>query len=387
MVGLLADLLRIGIYKVSGEALEAVTVLKDGLKIAVGRKTTLLGTMHSELLTVVSLGKESRMTEQRLVAVEKMVGDPTEDNLKAVSQTFQLPVKDTERIMISIQNLFGEKRRFIRSAFEMNPDILANHGNRAFELSWCVAKVLEGRNNRVAFLNALQHLISRMQRTKQALRFLLADFCRFPNTVRLSDRNAIMLSNILLRLYNKELDVDIEMTPEEVLNVRNGLDKDAVNYAQFRLDTVETRFASKVCAIHEQLTALLEDPVEAQKDFSIRHLLLLEREIFIFLSLLSGKTAHMIMISALNEYGNPDAGIYSCSRAISYLPFLFQQLKVIIRGVGRIGTPDDIASLEQIKRQGDRMMELYGSRENQLALTRTLRGIDNAITSISMTHG
>jgi hypothetical protein len=45
----------------------------------------------------------------------------------------------------------------------------------------------------------------------------------------------------------------------------------------------------------------------------VRHLLFLEREIFIFLSLLSGKTAHLILVSALNEYGDPKAGIYRTS--------------------------------------------------------------------------
>ena len=387
MVSLLASLLRIGIYKVSGKALDAVTILQDGIKMEVGRKVTLLGTMNNELLTIVSLGKESHMTEQRLWTVEKLINVPDKENIQAVSHAFKLPDKDTEKIIFLIRNLFSEQKNFIRSRFELALGELACYGNRAFELSWCMAKVLEGRSNRVAFLNALQHLISRMKRPKHALRFLLADFCRFPNRVQLSDRNAMMLANILLRSYNKEIDIDVEMTPEEVLNIRNGLDKDIVNYAQFRIDRMETRFASKVHTIHKQLIALLKHPANAKADLSIRHLLLLEREIFIFLSLLSGKTAHMILISALNEYGDPNAGIYRRPRATSYFPVFLQQLKIIAHGVGRIGTPDDVTSLKRISRHSIQMEQLYGSRENQSALARTMRGIDNAMRNISMALG
>jgi transcriptional regulator with XRE-family HTH domain len=387
MVSLLASLLRIGIYKVSGEALDVVTIRRDGIQVDIGSKSTLLGTMNSELLTILSLAKESRMTEQQLAMVETLIKEHSHETLQAVSDIFKIPVKDTERITVLIQNLFGERKNFIRKAFEVTLSELTCYGNGVFALSWCISKVLEGRVNRVAFLNAMQHLISRMRRPKHALRFLLADFCRSPDSVHFSDRNAIMLANILLRTYNKELDVDIEMTPEEVLNVRKGLDKDVVNYAQFRIDTVETRFAAKVRTIHEKLIALLEYPTPVKEKLTIRHLLLLEREIFIFLSLLSGKTAHLILVSALNEYGHPNTGIYRHARATTYLPVFLQQLKIIARGVGRIGTRDDIALLKKIRYHGLQLAELYGSRENQGAMTRTIQGIDNAMRTISMAGG
>jgi hypothetical protein len=386
MAGLLAGLLRVGIHKMTGDALDSVTIQREGLKMQVGGKTTLVGTMNNELLSIVSLGKESHMMERRLEMVEKLIAEPGPENLKAVSQTFQMPVKDVEKITNLILNLFRDRKYFIRSAFDVSLGDLAIQGSRAFELAWCVSKLLEGRGNRVACLNALQHLISRMQRPKQALRFLLADFCRFPDRVQFSDRNAMMLVNILLRSYNKELDVDIEMTPVEVLNVRDGLVKDIVNYAQFRIDTIETRFSTKVRAIHDKLTALLESSTPSQEKLTIRHLLFLEREIFIFLSLLSGKTAHTILISALNEYGNPLTGIYRYPRAASYLPVFLQQLKIIARGLGRIGTLDDVESLQQISRHGPQLNQLYGSKENQVALARTMRGIDTAMKSIFMAH-
>jgi hypothetical protein len=379
----LVALLRTGIYKVSGEALDAVTVRRDALQVNIDGKSTIIGTVNAEFLTILSLGKESRETERQLMVIDRLVNFRNEANLQAVSESFKLPIHDAEKITLLIEKLFDGQGNFIRKTFEPMLDELSRHGNHAFELLWCYFKVLKGRANRVSFLNALQHLISRINRPKHALRFLLADFCRHPDKVEPSDRNAIMLANILLRTYNKELDVDIEMTPEEVLNVRNGLDRDVVHYAQFRIDSVEYRFASKVRAIHEKIVEQLNSSTPGRETPSVRHLLFLEREIFIFLSLLSGKTAHLILISALTEYGDPKAGIYRNLKATTFLPVFLQHLKIIVRGVGRVGTRDDVSLLKQISENGFKLSQLSGSPENQRSVVRTIEWIDNVIRSVT----
>jgi hypothetical protein len=383
MLTILMNLLRTGVYRVSGEALDAVTVRRDALRVDIDGKSTLIGNVNGELLTILSLGKESRETERQLMVIDRLVKCRNDANLEAVSRSFKIPLHDTEKITLLIERLFDNQGNFIRKTFEPMLDELARHGNHAFELLWCYFKVLKGRANRVSFLNALQHLISRINRPKHALRFLLADFCRHPDQVEPSDRNAIMLANILLRTYNKELDVDIEMTPEEVLNVRNGLDRDVVHYAKFRIDSVEYRFSTKVRAIHENLVARLNATTSGRQTPSVRHLLFLEREIFIFLSLLSGKTARLVLVSALTEYGDPKAGIYRHLRAASYLPVFLQHLKIIVRGVGRVGTRDDVGLLRQISEYGLELSRLSGTPENQRSVVRTMGWIENVIRSIT----
>jgi hypothetical protein len=383
MATLLANLLRAGIYKVDGEALDAVTVRRDAIQVHVNSQSTMIGTVNAEFLTILSLGKESRETERLLMVMDRLVNCRDEKNLQAVSHAFKIPLYDTENITLLIEKLFDGQGNFIRNTFEPMIDDLARHGNQAFELLWCYFKALKGRANRVSFLNALQHLITRIKRPKHALRFLLSDFCRHPHRVEHSDRNAIMLANILLRTYNKELDVDIEMTPEEVLNVRNGLERGVVRYAQFRIDSVEYRFSSKVVAIHEKMVAHLNATTSGRQTPSVRHLLFLEREIFIFLALLSGKTAHHILVSALNEYGDPKAGIYRTLRAATYLPVFLQHLKIIVRGVGRVGTRDDVGLLRQISEYGHQLTGLSGTPENQRSVVRTMEWIENVIRSIT----
>jgi hypothetical protein len=317
------------------------------------------------------------------MVIDELVKRRDDDNLHAVARAFKIPVQETKQTTLLIEKLFDGQGNFIRRTFEPMLDALAVHGNQAFELLWCYFKALEGRANRVSFLNALQHLISRINRPKHALRFLMSDFCRHPDRVDPSDRNAIMLANILLRTYNKELDVDIEMTPEEVLNVRNGLDPDMVRYARFRIDSVEYRFAAKVRHIRERMTALLKSPAPSEQPPTVRHLLFLEREIFIFLALLSGKTAHLILVSALTEYGDPKAEIYRYPTAAAYLPVFLQHLKIIVRGVGRVGTRDDLSLLRKISKHGSQLSEISGTQENRRSVVRTMQVIDNVIRSIT----
>jgi hypothetical protein len=386
MVTILAGLLRSGIYRVDGAAMDAITVRRDAIRVDIDGKSTLIGSVPGDLLTILSLGKESRETDHQMQVISDLVNVRSEITLRAVSQAFNIPLDDTRQVTLLIEKLFDNRGNFIRKTFEPMLDQLARHGNQAFELLWCYFKALKGRANRVSFLNALQHLISRIKRPKHALRFLLADFCRHPDRVEPSDRNAIMLGNILLRTYNKELDVDIEMTPEEVLSVRNGLDLDVVNYAQFRIDSVEYRFVTKIRTIHEQMVEKLNAPKPEVQTPSVRHLLFLEREVFIFLSLLSGKTARLILVSALNEYGNPDDGIYRHPGVSAYLPVILQHLKIIVRGVGRVGSREDVALLNQIRTYGLKLTELDETLENQRSVVRTMEWIQNVIRSITTSH-
>ncbi len=383
MATLLSNLLRAGIYKVDGEALDAVTLRRDAIQVQVDGRSTMIGAVNGELMTILSLGKESREAERQLMVIDRLVKRRNDENLQAVSHVFKIPLHDTQTITRLIENLFDGRGNFIRNTFEPKIDELARYGNHSFELLWCYFKALKGRANRVSFLNALQLLISRIKRPKHALRFLLTDFCRHPDRVKPSDRNAIMLANILLRTYNKELDVDIEMTPEEVLNVRNGLERDVVKYAQFRIDSVEYRFSSKVVTIHEKMVARLNANTPSRQVPTVRHLLFLEREIFIFLSLLSGKTAHLILIAALNEYGDPKARIYRTVSAATYLPVFLQHLKIIVRGVGRVGSRDDVGLLKQISEYGYQLSSLNGTPENLRSVGRTMEWIENVIRGIT----
>ena len=145
-----------------------------------------------------------------------------------------------------------------------------------------------------------------------------------------------MLGSILIRNYNKELNIDIELTPEEVLSVKRGIDRSIAQYASWRIDVDNHRFEDKISTIHEQLVDSLSSGGASDISLSPRFLLSLEREAFIFLSLVAGRTARQIILDACVEYGDPEADIYHSDNSPDYLPHLLKHLQVVIRAMGRL---------------------------------------------------
>jgi len=85
----------------------------------------------------------------------------------------------------------------------------------------------------------------------------------------------------------------------------------------------------------------------------------------------------------LSEYGDAENGIYRNATARSYLPVFLQHLKIIVRGVGRVGTRDDIGLLRQINDNGLALSRLNDNPEYQRSVVRTMAWIENSIRSIN----
>jgi hypothetical protein len=183
----------------------------------------------------------------------------------------------------------------------------------------------------------------------KAITILFDDFLKEPEVISFSDRNSIMLSNLLLRKYNKELKIDIEITPEEVLLVREGLSKEVVEFADDYIKSNRGKFIDKIRNIHRNLVSALDLSQEEEEKMPIRYLFSLEREIYIFLSLVGGATAVSVIKSALKEYGNPDSDIYRLPASRKNITIILQLLKVLIRGMGRNGIANDIPLIEEVK--------------------------------------
>ena len=127
-----------------------------------------------------------------------------------------------------------------------------------FDILWEFLKETPRRNDRLPFLNSLQLLVKGTKNPIQALKVLLSDFAMDPAGVEYFDRNAIMLANQFLRTYNKEINMDIEITPEEVLLVIEGLDPSVVNYASWKLDGEQKSFFGKFITIRKRLIDSLD---------------------------------------------------------------------------------------------------------------------------------
>jgi hypothetical protein len=352
---------------VSDDVFDAMTIVNDRIQFKPedGGKETVLEKVHSSLLSMISLFKERSATKKKFAVIKHQGLDFGQVDYAALAQQFNMTDNEASSIVGLLKRCFDPRGFFVRTEFEARiPDFLS-HEKNIFEFLWGYLKETLVRKDRVSFLNSLQLLIHQLQQPKKALRFLLADLCQAPREVHFSDRNALMLSSLLVRTYNKELTTDIELTPEEVLLVKNGLDPDIIKYAAWRIDVDKGRFQDKLNTVHSQLlTALKGD--QWQTVAPPRFLLSLEREAMIFLSLIAGKTARNTLVDLLQFYGNPHDEVYHLPQSRAMLSLLFQQLKLIVRAMGRVADIEDVNILAQLKQKEERFARIGdGSLTNQ----------------------
>ena len=224
----------------------------------------------------------------------------------------------------------------------------------------------------------MQLLIKKIQQPKQATKVLISEFILDTQDVSFPDRNALMLIIQFLRTYNKEINMDIEITPEEVLLVKIGLDVGVARYMAWKVDGEQKRFVKKMATIRAKLIQSLE---QAGGDFNvwpIRFLLAMEREAHIMLALAGGQTATNVIREALKVYGNSGARIFSLKESPNFFNSLLQHLGVLIRGIGRVGQEADFALLDDIQNQQQGFMELSAEPRHTALVRRTLGTIDAA---------
>jgi hypothetical protein len=369
--------------QVRDDVFDEVTVINDEVSIRSGATDTIIGKIHGRLASMISLFKERSETKQKMVTIRRKGMDFDSVDYAELAKRFDVSDQDIKDIIEQFKKCFDQRGYFLRVEFEAKIPYFMTHEKKIFEFLWSYLKETLHRADRVAFLNSLQILIQHMKQPKKALRSLLTDLCHDPSEVNFSDRNAFMLASLLLRKYNKELNTDIELTPEEVLSVRKGLNDDISRYAAWRLDVDQDRFQTKVETIHRKLIQSLADQnIEAQKH-SPRFLLSLERETYIFLSLVSGTTARQILINAFQEYGNPESAIYTLTTDERFLLLLLQHLKVLIRGLGRAGQIDDLNLLAGLKKNEKGFCRLYSTDRDKETVHRILLLADASMKNIT----
>lgn len=283
-----------------------------------------------------------------------------------LARDFDLSPLDVKEIIGLLCKCFDAHGRFVKHGFESSAEGIIRYEEKVFEILWYFLKQPMAREDRINFLNALQLLFVKMKKPERSLSVLLGDFLDEPNEVRLSDRNAVMLCNLLLRRYNKELEIDIEITPEEVFLVREGLNREAAASALMRIDQDSASWFEKIRAIHRRIIDSLDFAGSGSEVLGTKYLLSLEREIHIFVALLGGDIARSVLRSALNEYGNPESEIYRQMDDGTRFESFLQHLKILFRAIGRAGDTSDLWLITQIAERREAFTAL--SQENRHAV-------------------
>ena len=364
--------------------------LLEGLAVADGRMTartnsgkTVSKPVHAELLDMVSFFQKRVGTKKKL---RQMLYGPVDfeaQDLKVLARDFGIDRQEAGALISLLRECFTDIGHFDRRAFERNIPVFLKYERKIFDFLWHYLKEIKFRVDRVSFLNSLQLLIAQMSQPQLALDVLLQDFVHAPHRVSFSDRNGLILANILLRKYNKELNNFIENTPEEVLLVRKGLDREMTASAAKLIGQDYDRYLQKVRTLHNKLLEAIKTPKEAGRTMPLRYLFTVEREIFILLSLVGETAAHKIMQSVVAEYGNPQAYIYSLISNQDQMKAVFQLLQLTVRGLLRFNDKKDLPLLEKINGQAWMFVDLNPELLTKEMVSRVMEYVEHGITRLS----
>ena len=345
--------------KVPDEILEDFVVKDQELKYWSAGAETTVGKVDKDLIKIIDQSRRRSGAQKKRKIRLTPEKDYTDMDIEAIAADFGISTQDTAEIIRLFQNCFDTQGNFLRAAFEKNVSKLAAYEKKVFEILWEFLKESPRRSNRLPLLNSLQLLVRETKKPIQAIKLLLAYFIQNPGNVSYADRNAIMLANQFLRSYNKEINMDIEMTPEEVLLVKDGLDTHVVNYVAWKVDAEQKPLLEKMVAVRKILIEAMNPDLSERQPLPIRYLLALEREVHIFLALVGGKTAFEVTRSALNVYGNPASQIYRLKESPNHLEALLLHLAAIIRGFVRQSSQSDFSLLAEVKTRQDQFRKLH----------------------------
>jgi hypothetical protein len=194
-----------------------------------------------------------------------------------------------------------------------------------------------------------------------------------------------MLANSLARKYNKDINVDIELTPEEVLMVKEGVNEDVAEASLYIVDSNQEDFTEKIKSVNKELMKALYPAPASEKDteaMPLRYLLFLEREAYIFFSLIGGITARYVLRSALRKYGAANSEIYLSPESRKNMMILLNHIRVLVRAIGRIGQKEDLILLEDVRKMEKEFMRLGEGSQYMEKVRQLMNWIDESQRNI-----
>jgi hypothetical protein len=317
--------------------------------------------VHSQIYGMVEFYKGRSATRKKMVGMVHRPIEFKDRDFEILAKDFHITIKEAQTLVQELKACFAENGHFIRRNFQAAIDHFRQYEQKIFAFLWHHMKDAILPEDRVPFLNSLQTLTAQMNQPKRAFKVLLEDICSDPGKVQFSDNKAVMLANLIVHRPDKAL-ADYEITPEDIVLNRRSLDTMVVEYASWRIEKETETFFAKVNTIHTKLAEALSLGQTSEKQIPASVLLNLERELFIFLSMVACNTGKAILRSAVNEYGDPNANIYNLKESEKFLGGLLQNLRVALRGVGTVGSTNDVALLEVVKSHNEDFQRLKNDR-------------------------
>ena len=337
--------------------------------------------IHRQLFKMVSFFKGRSATRRKMKSMVKGAIHFSSSDYDVLAQDFGIALEDAHALVDALRNCFDDNGRFLKSAFIEGLPHFTRYEKKIFEFLWSHLKDVIAPQDRTVFLNALQTLTARMNQPKRAFKILLEDFLRDPLEIQFSDAKSLVLANLILHEYDKAL-ADIEITPEDILFDRRGLDPDVARYAAWRMDRDQEAFFDKIRTIHQALCEALELGLTRRQHLSVKDLLSLEREVYIFFSMTETLVGRSVLRSAVNEYGSPESDLYFLKESNRFMSHLLQNLRIAIRGLANIGAPESIPLLEAVRSREEVFQRLKKTKAHRDQSRLISEWVDEAVKII-----
>ena len=344
---------------------------------AAGKKSVMFGRLHGKLLNTVTFFKSRIDIKKKMREIVHRAINFKLKDFETLAKDFDISIEEAEKLTEMLKECFDEHGRFMKGTFRRIMPEFSRYERKLFEFLWHYLREYIHQKDRSAYLNSLQLLIAKMQKPKLAIRILLSDFCKNTKTINYSDSKALMLCNLLIRKYTKGL-IDLEITPEDVLQVSEGLEEEIANYTAWRIDKDQNSFFEKMQTIHQNLVKTLDSDRKEAPSMPLPFLISLEREAYIFFSLTGGTSARSIVLSAVKEYGDPDSMIYHGKQSKENIEALLKNLRIAIRGLGRVGGRGDLPALHEIYGNEDHLAAIGKSNRNKLLVNQMMDFIEES---------
>lgn len=336
--------------------------------------------VHKDIYDMVTFYKGRSTTRKKMTGMVHRTIDFTDKDYEILAKDFRISTEDAVALVKRLKNCFSEEGRFRKSGFANAIPHFQKYEQKIFHFLWHHMKDTIVPQDRSAFLNALQGLTTQMNQPKKALKILIEDFCGTPDAIQYSDNKAIMLSNLVV--HRDKLMTDYDMTPEDIVLSRHNIDAMVAQYAAWRIEKDIESFSTKVQTIHNMLLEALQTGQAGEQRFPAAVLLNLERELLIFLSMVECDTGKSILRSAAAEYGDPDEKIYHLKESGNCLGALLQNMRVALRGVGSLGTMEDVPLLEKVRRTEETFGRLKNDRHYRAQARLITEWVDEAVKLI-----
>ncbi len=333
--------------KVQEDIFDNIRIEGNRIKAHTPGKGTFIEKVHTKIIKMVTFQKKRSVTKKKMTQMVHRVIDFDNQDYETLAVDFKVSVDEAKTLVKILKSCFDSQGNFSKSTFgRIIPD-LELYERKIFDFLWHNLKESLHQSDRIAFLDSLQLLVDRLKQPQKSISVLLEDLYQNSTVIRFADRKAFMLGNRLVRSYSQEI-VSYQITPEDVLLTDEGIDRKITSYAAWKIDNNQDKFFEKIRTIHHRLLEALDAEEEQKHLIGVQDLLALEREAYIFLALVGGTTSKSVLLSALKEYGHPDSDLYQLSQSPKHMADLLQLLKIVIRGVGRVGDSTEAVLIDHI---------------------------------------